>query len=1593
MIHFCTCSGGSASNFGQTRKQEVKPSCKNCGGEQSVDGRVAASGSMLSTGELEISRVIDPDLNWKTVSKSNRRGARRVRSSFAIDQKKRPASDVSLKMTEDLTDRDLRRAEDIRVSESEEVGVTVLGRHFSDTIEIVPLKKRKFVLAHSASPPPQIRSRSKDFDHLQKVKSDLYLKESTASVNAERQFNAIDCSVTSEFCHDDADAIGGRTNKLEEINGNLEDNVDFSGISILAAAACSSIIGASTSGSAGNAESAADESHQEHPLNKTEIEDHKTDVNICVEVPFCTERVTGKEQKDLVIESNNGKSGKKMSGNKSSENSVDLQENATLRRVESTSRDDRSHWDLNVVMESWENPCGDISLQDQPTICEDEMHEGKLGKSESSEMQPVLGDTDHAVVSTDQQMVGVVGLTDGGHDSCGSLNSKMQKEPEYTSGGSVSSVPPNEDGTTYISVVSMHHTVEQEFQLDSCRVDDKFISLKVELPSCNNNSLDNFSDEGAETKSLHDKSEMGVKVEDSASAPVDCVPLHIQESILSGVEVVAPSIVDFAPECEGDSTLAGDSTVIGAKDVQCVDHGKVEKNEILLSFQVANKDKFINHPTVVSPHHPEADPFTGTVVSEDRDMESLDDNASQPGDKFMAKAETRIPNCLRSLQAENQQAFHGTNLDKESFQLDNSLTASWSVEQTSGLFFDGDISKNNTSNDGIPCQAIKSEPLQDASGKDLTQSERMDELPYHFDKPVKESPACQDLFTGGACIGADDAGMKVQDGKLSAVSGGKLDSIEIDVPKCIDSKDTMHILPSETGKMLDTISVMGQLSPTKCNAINHVSSYDRIAVEHSTDGDYDSDVSQNDLDYSGPVEKISECQVDDDYQYEDGEFRESGLHNWGHDACEEGEAEHVDYGSDSRDVDVFETTDADYVASALQVESVECRKEASTNEHACQEGDPIRQENEKATDPQPFLHDSLNTDVSEIRSVINRGMKVVQNVSREDFGRKDGRMKHEMNVNEMPGYCADDGKAMENDDFAAKVDGDRESRKSTGWDQLPEIGKSSGEAVAIGDGNSSRNSTCDRLDSSDAGKSLIRLAGSTSARELSSCIEGPRSSDMSYRKDKVYVQRSRSNDLDDSNTRGERDNGPGKSFGRVGSPVHLRHRSRGDHWLDSPGGQWRPNRHRSPVYFGQGEFGPPGSNNAAVAAAAKVERSGFFVASDGTIVKAGVARLSGRVGRRSANVSSQSGSRPMVGRGSPIDREGALRFGMRLGRGAGREMSPDRNINIGMGRSERYGPRVVGARSRERFNGSMPDDSIDSMQHPLSRRERSFSPIPRRALHLPQPRARSRSRSRTRSPHVWTSPKGRSSGGIVGGPGLRRYSRSPPGFRSNPRMERLRSPHRRPGFTEMVDFIPSSRRQGSSPRSARWIDDRKDAPDYFREHEYQQSSVSERSPPGRVFTRRQKIDLMDSPERLKPDEYYKPMNSSRFPEFVGVGRGRRHDGSDDDRNKHGQRYGMVHSLRHYDADGEVKRFHYEAESGFRGYSSRPKNAMEFHGGGSPRDYERGINSRLGDGTSRRVREEKGHSRYGREGKQGGGYKTFGMRECDEDVAPRRRRPS
>ncbi|KAF6172774.1 hypothetical protein GIB67_000386 [Kingdonia uniflora] len=706
----------------------------------------------------------------------------------------------------------------------------------------------------------------------------------------------------------------------------------------------------------------------------------------------------------------------------------------------------------------------------------------------------------------------------------------------------------------------------------------------------------------------------------------------------------------------------------------------------------------------------------------------------------------------------------------------------------------------------------------------------------------KVSLNCEEQSTSGTSVEGEhtfNAATNEQDSKVSIADGENVNANEQNSSTLVESPRVVDA----------SLSVDRWSTQEACNSNDDpVNSSSKIAFDDSfDDNEYDTDVSESGPAHVSVSEKtIEELQTGYESQYEDGELREepNGHYMWEDDAGDEGDTEHVDYGSE---------------------DGLDCKKEKSLEvDHVDFEGEVVNERKIHEAYSQPYQRGSSNM---ELRLGKRRQLNSVNEQSVGHLGRING-----INVEML---SAKESCQLE-----------RSRVKFTGWSQGPRRCESSMEMVTgYEDGI-----------------------------------------DLTSRKDRGYLKWSRSNNVDYTNHRFQRNN------------IAWQRRV-GDRWLDSSGRQqFVSNRRHSPNYYGpKAGFVHPGSKNAVTSAAAKVGNSGFVFAQNGSLGPVD------RVPRQSLN-----------GRGSsPVDRDEA--FGMHVRVETVRNMISDKCNDIGRARSGRYDSQMVikgpreRERERERYNGPAPDGTIGRPlreQHSLDNRERSLSSVQRRGAPHPS-RLRMRSRSRSRSPQTWLSPKGRYS------------SRSSPSFRL---------PHRRPDHMPGFTPIPGNR---SSPPHNYWSDDRKDDLNNVRERgSRRRFSLSERISPGRPFRQNHRLELIESPVRLRPDEYYRPICPVRFNEMSRAGKAPRGDSSDEGNRKRGGRYGRVqHPMRRYDPDDTVKRFLYDVENDFSLHgSSRDKETSGFNGRDSPRNFARVIDSRVRDEGPRRDRGEKGHVRYNREGK-------------------------
>ncbi|XP_072983509.1 uncharacterized protein [Typha latifolia] len=1386
MIHLCACTGGSPSSLENPSHRDGPKSCKSCGGKLIVDGREALPGNMLSTVKLELSRIIDPHLNWKTATKGRQRTVRRARTSFTGESEKNSIKNA-LNWTENCTDRESNRMGDIPVSESEKLGVSILGRRFSDALGSVPIKKRRFLLVRSPSPPPH-SSHSNESDNILEGHSASYGESALYAKHHQERL------------------VANGSASLNDINGELCCGEDFSGISILAAAACDS-------GTEGDSHiTNTDLASKGHSFQEEKL-------------LHCSEEFPCKSDMPLGISSTTvlpakGLGGDQVDGSNCPSNSTGPLQDVSkkTRAVECSSRDSRFHWDLNTVWDS---------------------------------------NGDEEVANSEPCAAGIVGEdVDHGH--------KIEKFETFQDSGEhceMKDAPVPSDAVVCIAKDSseLHDTKAHE----KC---DMFVDDSV---TDHNN--------GKEDHPLACGNSLGRKVH------------HFEDT--SSLRGSTDEIKEFQNQQKGGCEAETESSLFrGASD---------PVTEPYSPSSAMKKVKF----DAFSVSRMESERTSDQAINKQVFVESTNQSIVDVSNKSPAASDINGVPMEQAMQPRNCKVEKNLTTDSGNEESDHCRSVGLLVENASYKLSDGNICTDVTVAVG-DSEPVQSDGFKETEDANIEKSKEADICSCLSDsRPYNSQASCNH---DGSSSGSTD--------------GRKQETISEDM-KVDDNKDAIRIS-------------CGNTSEAKTDAPG------KVPLDHF-DWGCDSNASQLDIDQADGMEKVD--LEDNDSQYEDGELREYVQNSWREEGFEEDEPEQVDYGSDNRESDFFEVA-SDIPTSVSLPDTVPKKNGGSLG--ASNDGAQAVQKDSHSAGLQAELKCSSVSIILDVKS----GRSGMRGSSGKDSSRnlrvKDECRKSEKSVKNML-ETGSGNNAFPNGGGGSRDISVGSRMKSSGWDRLPEGRRTSrhGSRDARLD-SVKQNGTSISLDVEGSGDSLRKM-GSSLRRELSSRIEWPKSSDGSHRNDKSYVESSRSDDS--LSLKGERELGGRRSSGRGGSS-HTQGRGRGEQWVELPTHS-DPTRHGSPGYYGPSTFAHPGSRNATAAAVAKVESNGFVVAPDGTIVKAGGVGTAGRVPRRSANVSLHSTRRPLSGRGSPTERDGAC--GMHGGLRRAREISPDWHFGVGQGRSSQYGNGIT----RDHYRRPISDDGIDPLlvRHSLSRRQRSFSPC--RGLHLSRSHTRSRSRSRTRSPHLWASPS-KSDIRMTRGSNFHRHSRSP-NLKSEGRTERATSPQRRSGFeNRMVGYGPSLRNRTSSPHSSRWVDERKDSLDHLWEHDYKQ--FSERSPPSRAFSQSNRFDLLDSSGRLKHDDYYRPIHSSRFPGYVGLSRGSRHDRSGDDRRDHGDRYGLLHSVRHYVTNDNDDSDH------FRTRDSAVKSS-KFQARGSPRVFDRGIESQLGD-SSNRAKEEKGHFRYGKSGK-------------------------
>ncbi|KAK8671917.1 hypothetical protein V6N13_038499 [Hibiscus sabdariffa] len=399
--HICTCTGSFSSTLVSSGKQGDTTSCKICCGRPLVDGIGSVSSGMISTVDLEVRSFINPDLTWKAVSKRNRSGTRRTR---------KPVAKI-MTMGLGLANKNGRKLEDVTVSESEKLGVDVLGQHLSEKVENVPIKKRRFMFRSLSPPPPMTPCL-----HLETSEKNVDFQttpDQSCGSSAEQlqQLMKSDCSATSN-----APSINDE--KISEVINGVED---FSGIEILAAAACSDSIckeptqeriQSSVSSIHLEVSTASLETACCFPkgsVNESKSEGSSFQDNSFVvlhEVP--SDKDTTPERSVPLFEFPSCK-GSDLSVNESKSEGSSFQNNSfvMLHEIPSDNNtpqerfislpDDRLLWDLNVPIDAWPCDGGNVDSQN------DSVGNISVGSEElqTTEFQEIKTETTTDVVSSD----------------------------------------------------------------------------------------------------------------------------------------------------------------------------------------------------------------------------------------------------------------------------------------------------------------------------------------------------------------------------------------------------------------------------------------------------------------------------------------------------------------------------------------------------------------------------------------------------------------------------------------------------------------------------------------------------------------------------------------------------------------------------------------------------------------------------------------------------------------------------------------------------------------------------------------------------------------------------------------------------------------------------------------------------------------------------------------------------------------------------------------------------------------------------------------------------------------------------------------
>ncbi|KAI3687566.1 hypothetical protein L1987_81266 [Smallanthus sonchifolius] len=241
------------------------------------------------------------------------------------------------------------------VSESEKLGVSVLERHFGQKAEHIPIKKRRFLYRASS---PTYSIANTPLENAERLETSPKLNSNASSLSATS-------GALTETCE-----CGSKDHKLYQ-NKLVKDD-DFSGVSILAAAACSNSLGAETDRCEGSGVlSSVNLSVPKNvELNESNVK-KEPDLHTSI-TPLKIEESTLNSSSHAHLESASNKA------------------NQEPNIQKSPARDVRFSWDLNTVMDAWEEPFANehqISANDNASSVEEKKND--YTKDNNSGILPV----------------------------------------------------------------------------------------------------------------------------------------------------------------------------------------------------------------------------------------------------------------------------------------------------------------------------------------------------------------------------------------------------------------------------------------------------------------------------------------------------------------------------------------------------------------------------------------------------------------------------------------------------------------------------------------------------------------------------------------------------------------------------------------------------------------------------------------------------------------------------------------------------------------------------------------------------------------------------------------------------------------------------------------------------------------------------------------------------------------------------------------------------------------------------------------------------------------------------------------------------